>query len=231
MSCKVYLVPEDVIQSWRAEQRDRAMDQPVTIARQTVDSNMGTVLESDKSDYDKYLLFAQEMAKFQQYREQQQQPLTRPMTSVPTELEDQLLSSIPKTYKTKASALWKYLKSDKDVQWDEHGRLILRGQVIPQSHMIDLVHDALRPRKKAKRAAGWSELSHHLAQNNIPQELIGNPEWNTSMESPVRKMMRREKVQTVPKSMFTPVKQNLSASFATPPRTLRKKLTDWLNLT
>jgi len=226
MSCKVYLVPEDVIQSWRAEQRDRAMDRPVTIARQTVDANMGAVLESDKSDYDKHLLFAQEMAKFQQYREQQQQP-PRSMT-VPTDLEDQLLSSIPKTYKTKASALWKYLKSDQDVKWDEHGRLILQGQVIPQSHMIDLVHDALRPRKKAKRAAGWSELSHHLAQNNIPQELIGNPEWNTSVESPVKR--RVEKVQTVPKSMFTPVKQNLSASFATPPRSLRKKVTDWLNL-
>ena len=247
MSCKMYLVPEDVIQTWRAEQRDKTIDNPLLARRQDSDDTINTLLNKKNiSDYDKEILLAQEMGKFQTIRDMQHQnnvPIMPLPTSPPhqTQLEDQLMSSIPKTYKAKAESLLRYLKTDKDVSWDNLGRLILKGQVVPQTHMIDLIHDALRKRKKVKRAKGWSKLSKHLGQRNIPQELIGNQEWlqeqskedydmpsTSALHTPVKSAYKGSpEPSPVKKGLFTPlsrIKERVLEKFTTPSQDSPKRM-------
>ena len=95
-----------------------------------------------------------------------------------------------------------YMESDKDIKWDDEGQLVLKGKVIPKTHLVDLLHDALRFRKKVKRAKGWEELSRHLMTRNPPKEIIGNEswfeplpkivdDWKTPPSSPKRSVKKR----------------------------------------
>jgi len=197
MTCKLYLVPEDVIHTWQAEQRERKVNAPLDTAVTNVDNKMDHILhDKNLSDYDKEKLFSQELGKYLSMREQKHQGLNAQVS--PRIIDTDLMTSIPKTYRDKAAALLKYLQSDKDIKWDDRGQLIIGGQVIPNSHIVDLMHDALRSRKKVDRAKGWRELSSHLKNRNIPKELIGNPEWFfTPPTSPTKdKSQKRRRIES-----------------------------------
>ena len=189
--CKLYLIPEDVIQTWRAEQRVKTVDKPVETVASKVDARMTDLLEAPSlSDYDKEKLFSQELAKFLNMRKQQQQqqqlqlmqqppppPLRHDTTHSKTAMDEQLMSSIPKTYKSKATGLMHFLRSDPNISWDEQGQLSIGDTKYEGSHIVDLINDAVRMRKKVSRPSAWRELSEHLAQRNVPRELVGNQEW------------------------------------------------------
>ena len=70
MTCKLYLVPEDVINNWRSEHREKAVDQPVCSVTAQIYSKLSSSLKSDMTDYDKEKLYAQELEKLRTLRHQ-----------------------------------------------------------------------------------------------------------------------------------------------------------------
>lgn len=200
MSCKLYLVPEDVIQSWRSEQRSQQVDHPLETTLSNMDRNMQSILNNKNlSEYDKEKLYTQKLGTYVDVRDQtglSKEEITIPSQSlvknmIPTiknepQLPEDILTSVPKMYRRKAEAFVKHLQSDKNVSWDDKGQLSIKGKVIPNSHVVDLMNDAMRLRKKVKRAKGWRELSRHLQTQNTPRELLGNEEWSTPPDSPVK---------------------------------------------
>jgi hypothetical protein len=179
-SRKTYLIPEDIVNQWRADQREKHVDRPEATHTQTLDHQMQNILQQkDVSDYDKEKLYSQTLAKYLSLRDQQQHQQQQPIAQVPqTKInEEQVMSSVPKIYRQKAQALLQFLQSDPEVQWDDRGQLVLSGQVVPKSHIIDLVNDALRHRK-SHAPRGWDILSRRLRQHNIPKELVGNEKWS-----------------------------------------------------
>ena len=236
MSCKLYLVPEDVINTWRAEQRENAVDKPLNTLVSQVDSNMGKILEKNISDYDKEKLYSQELGKYLTLRNQKQVTQT-PIISKAN--PNELMASLPKFYRNKAAGLLQYLKSDSEVDWDDEGHLYIGQQKIDNSHIVDLIHDAMRLRKKVPRPQGWRELSSHLRRKNVPKELVGNPAWFTSPTTPEKtKGIKRSKAfQTykpvsskkrvigvdipVPVSVKTPRKSKVLG---------QKKIKQWISL-
>jgi hypothetical protein len=196
MSCKLYLVPEDVINTWQAEQRQQKVDNPIETAVTKVDSKMQNILyDKSLTDYDKEKLFSQELGKYISMRDVKNGGVPNIVSN--SQIADtDLMTSIPKTFKHKAAALLKYIQSDKDIKWDSHGQLVIGGNVIENSHIVDLLHDALRSRKKVSRAKGWRELSTYLKSRNVPKELIGNPEWfYTPPTSPEKQLHKRRRVE------------------------------------
>ena len=178
MSCKLYLVPEDVINTWRADQRRNTVDKPIDTMVNQMDSKLSNILDSKISDYDKDKLYSQELGKYMSMRNQKiTVPSSQPFSS-------DMLTSIPKMYRNKAAGLLQYLQSDKDIDWDADGHLYIGQQKIDNSHILDLVHDAMRLRKKVSRPQGWRELSSHLRRRNVPRELVGNPTYFTPPTSP-----------------------------------------------
>jgi hypothetical protein len=185
-ACKTYLIPEDIVNQWRADQREKHVDQPEATHTQSLDHQMQNILQQkDVSDYDKEKLYSQTLAKYlslrdqHQHQHQQQQSVAKvPQTKIN---EEQVMSSVPKMYRQKAQALLQFLQSDPEVQWDDRGQLVLSGQVVPKSHIIDLVNDALR-RRKSHAPHGWDALSRRLRQHNVPKELVGNEKWSVASE-------------------------------------------------
>ena len=175
MTCKLYLVPDDVINSWRSEQREKNVDHPINTVTSQIDSKMNSILKKDMSDYDKEKLYAQELEKLRTLRNQKALPPPSYASVMPSDKIS--LSSIPMMYQRKAEGLLDYLKSSKDVSWDERGQLRIGDRLIERSHLLDLIHDAVRFRKLAKRPEGWKELSTYLDRSNVPRELVGNPAW------------------------------------------------------
>lgn len=220
MSCKLYLVPEDVINSWRSEQRESAVDKPVDTTISRVDDSMSKLLQTKMSEYDKEKLFSQELAKYLSMRDQKKHI---DMVHTPEPPTANIMASIPKMYKTKAAGLLQYLQTDQDVSWDDQGQLYIGQQKIDNSHIIDLIHDALRLRKKVARPQGWKELSSHLRKKNIPKELVGNPEWFTPPSSPPSTPVKKRGVKRVAfKDFKTPVKKRVVGIDIPTPISLKK---------
>ena len=66
------------------------------------------------------------------------------------------------------------------------GRIYHKGEVVPHTHIHDLVQDVLRKRK-THIPNWWETFAQALKESNIPQDLVGNQDhwnWMTHRYSP-----------------------------------------------
>ena len=101
-------------------------------------------------------------------------PVMTPVKDDPkTSIESQIIQSAPKNLRQKASALLRRIKQDDNIEWNTKGELVYKGEVVPKSHIHDLVQDVLRKRKNHV-PKGWETFAKALKESNIPQDLVGN---------------------------------------------------------
>ena len=89
---------------------------------------------------------------------------------------DDILNTLPKTFRNKGSVLLKRLQKNDRIKWGRDGKVKIEGKAIEGSNIADLVNDAMRNRKNSRIPTGHREFYSVLAKMNVPQELIGNPE-------------------------------------------------------
>ena len=63
-----------------------------------------------------------------------------------SKLEKDVIDSVPKVFKSKASQLLKMI-GESELGWNEKGELLINDQRVKGSHIIDLVNDVIRKRK------------------------------------------------------------------------------------
>lgn len=86
--------------------------------------------------------------------------------------------SLPKSLKEKGMRLLQFMAQTEDArngiyQISSKGHIKVHGQVVPESNILDLVHYAIRPRRKtAPPPAGWNAFLEFLRMNNVPKELL-----------------------------------------------------------
>ena len=85
---------------------------------------------------------------------------------VATDVMADVVTMLPKTLQEKGSQLVSRLKTTK---WNDRCELLHEGVAIPDSNVVDLVHDLLR-----KRTIGWQQFASQMHAANIPMELVGN---------------------------------------------------------
>lgn len=85
--------------------------------------------------------------------------------------DDIILMCIPKLMRYKAKALLNYLHAVSSINWDERGQVIINHELIPHSHIADLIKSSLFPYKNF-HPVGVSTFQTELAKNNIPKGLI-----------------------------------------------------------
>ena len=118
-------------------------------------------------------------------------------------IEQEVLESVPKKWKSQASRLLTHMNVNPNIRWNSKGELVLKNTTIPKTHVVDLVNDLLRKRASTSVPTGWKHLADELKESNIPHELIGNQDrWiyiNGSAEEtpPVTPSGRRRKFQTL----------------------------------
>ena len=99
----------------------------------------------------------------------------------------------------KASVLLRRLKQDDNIAWNTKGELVYKGDVVPNTHIHDLVQDVLRKRK-THVPVGWQTFARALRESNIPQDLVGNLDrwqWmNQEEETPMGVTVSATEVHT-----------------------------------
>ena len=90
-----------------------------------------------------------------------------PVEETQESLEAEIIQSAPKNLRHKASILLKRLKQDDNIAWNTKGELVYKGDVIPNTHIHDLVQDVLR-KSKTHIPVGWQTFARALRESNIP---------------------------------------------------------------
>lgn len=139
-------------------------------------------------------------------------PSTTPTSSPPlqpttTKVEQEVLDSVPISYRSKAKRLLNYIQQVPNISFNARSELVIDGQPVPGSHATDLVNDVLRDRKNQPLPRAANQFIQALAKVNPPQNLIGNTKHWHAMQSPWttptlplplvknKKKMQKEQVQ------------------------------------
>ena len=182
------LVPEQALN--RYEQRQRLETSPIMANMLHQDTRMANTLQRDDITSDeKQKLFNAELEQFMELRRQKnyQPPVVRAVNNeepAEPQLSDaEVVEPIPKTMRTRATALLNRLKTRPDViTWDKAGRVKIEGETIPGSNISDLVSDAMRSRKNFN-PEGSKEFFEALDKINVPKDLVRNQErWKQTVD-------------------------------------------------
>ena len=169
-----------------------------------LDQAMQHILDrKDVSQEEKLKLYHQNLQKYLLYKDKAE-PMTvkvigepslpEPHTMAPPAVEEEtqesieaeIIQSAPKNLRHKASVLLRRLKQDDNIAWNTKGELVYKGDVVPNTHIHDLVQDVLRKRK-THVPVGWQTFARALRESNVPQDLVGNLErwqWMNQEEEP-----------------------------------------------
>ena len=210
------LVPENTLE--RLQHRQQILTPPLTQSLRNLDTEMNEILSSKEiDDEQKAKLYNQVLQRYLSYYDQRKaQPLHVKLTTpkpietpkpeeiketstetaeeetIPTAVEQEVMKSVPKIYKTGARQLLDKIKDNRDVlHWNEKGELTYENKPISGSHMVDLVNDFLRQRKGFE-PVGWSVFARGLARMNVPENLVRNP----LRQSAIREFKARVRQET-----------------------------------
>ena len=87
-----------------------------------------------------------------------------------TDIVGEVVTTLPKELQEKGRRLVSRLNTTK---WNNRGELLHEGVVVPDSNVIDLVHDLLGTRKTSDPIC-WQQFASQMRASNIPMELVGN---------------------------------------------------------
>ena len=199
-SKRMVLVPENTLE--RLQHRQQILTPPLTQTLKNLDGEMNEILSSKEiDDEQKAKLYNQVLQRYLAYYDQRKgQPLhvklatpkpietskpeeiketsteTTEQETIPTSVEQEVMASVPKLYKSGARQLLGKIKDNRDVlHWNEKGELTYENRPISGSHVVDLVNDILRHRKGFE-PVGWSVFARGLARMNVPENLVRNPQ-------------------------------------------------------
>ncbi len=124
-----------------------------------------------------------------------------------------LLTNFPVSMVKKGQTILNLIQNSKGVlDWNQQGELVRDGEVIPGSHISDLVYDVLQYNKGVGfEPRGWEMFLQGLAKLNVPERLISNSN-------------RRRTLQQIKKDAWTPPRQSSHESMpVTKSKKSRKK--------
>ena len=90
-----------------------------------------------------------------------------------------VLDTVPKRCKSQAAKILSYIKKHPDIIWSPKGQLTLKGSVLPNTHMVDLINALLR--KRISKPSGWKQFATIL--KDIPYKFIGNLDYRPPEKS------------------------------------------------
>ena len=204
---KMALVEPRLLESLQQQQQSCHDHRPQGMLEEKLcqlDQSMQHILDrQDVSQEEKLKLYHQNLQKYLLYKNKAE-PVTvkvigepvllEPQTVAPPAVEEEtqesmeaeIIQSAPKHLRHKASVLLRRLKQDDNIAWNAKGELVYKGDVIPNTHIHDLVQDVLRKRK-THVPVGWQTFARALRESNVPQDLVGNLErwqWMNQEKEP-----------------------------------------------
>ena len=94
------------------------------------------------------------------------------------------VSAAPPRQHKMTENLLDHIKSSKRMGWDRDGRLVIDGEIIPKTNIVDLIHSMIRRRKKIVMPTGGDKFFRVLNEINTPRELLPNAHHFNAPPSP-----------------------------------------------
>ena len=85
--------------------------------------------------------------------------------------EDRILSLIPKSMRSRAKMLLEYVNRIPEIEWNEHGEVILNGEIVTGSHIADYLKMCLFE-YKSKQTKEFHQFYQMLHDNHVPPSLL-----------------------------------------------------------
>lgn len=123
----------------------------------------------------------------------------RPKQVKPTNnnnVEAELLESVPIQVKYKAKRLMRIIRNHPEADWNERGELVYRQTTIPNSHIIDLISDILKPSSNSAAPRGWEEFAEVLKSSSVPKELVPNTQRWKYIQKQIEKPTQETRVSS-----------------------------------
>ena len=136
---------------------------------------MKAVLENNDIDDDsKASMYSQVLSKYLSARNQYTRPTPVPIVEdEQNRLTDPTSEAIPKTYMKKARFLLDHIRKSPDMGWNSRNELLLDGQRLNNTNIIDLIDELVRPRS-LRDPRGIDEFVRALKKDNLPETLVNN---------------------------------------------------------
>lgn len=171
---KMLIVPVEEFQRTLSAQQNSTN---TTVSQ--LDSEMLKLLNNKTlSDKDKWDQYQQVLQRFLHFATQNRKPVSIPIIDTGDQNGvdiESIVNTFSKTYKHDAKNLLSAIVRRSDlISWDSNGAITIRGTYIPNSNIIDVIHDVVRMRKPV-HPPGWSELMDVFLEMNIPSEFVTNP--------------------------------------------------------
>ena len=124
-----------------------------------------------------------------------------------------IISSVPKSLKTKTQVLLNLMQTSNRISWDQTGAVSIDNKVVPGSNIIDLVNDMVRRRTTLRNPIGITEFKQMLQAINIPLELVNFQFGGGSSILKVNTHTKTRKRSKVIKKHSKAVKKRISSIF------------------
>lgn len=173
--------------------------QPLTKKLTQLDEEMKTILErTDISDYEKAHAYSEVLEKYLDVKNKLTVPHNVPLISEsrnPTQntkvlpkkeiKQDIDMGLFQRNYRARAQHLLQHMDTNSNIAWNNRYEMLINGETIPGTNIVDLVDDIIRTQWKDKpRPAGSDVFVEKLQDSNIPHMLIGNKDrfYNNNAE-------------------------------------------------
>ena len=90
----------------------------------------------------------------------------------------EMMAGVTRTQQDKVKALLRHINSKPDtITWNDEGRLVIDGQALPDSNIVDIVVGAVKGGKHKVPAEDYKSFSRALRRINTPHTLIKNEDY------------------------------------------------------
>jgi hypothetical protein len=142
-----------------------------------LDKEMMKILQdTHMADDEKMIKYKQVLQRHQSAVREKEKHFQLEIREQPTEflpLSEGIVETIPPKWRNQAAMLLQYTRKNPHMKWSEKGELIINGNKILGSNIIDLINDFSHSRK-TKPVIGAESFLEKLLADNVPMEAIVN---------------------------------------------------------
>lgn len=149
----------------------------------SVEKNLTEILNSSMDIHEKRIKYQEILQKLIDLKERYN--TTKPINEVAEfetvkDFKNILETSLPMSVKNKGMALYNTLKGQ--INWDNDGQIVINGDPIVGSNIIDLISDLVRNWRR-NPITGWPIIKQKLRTINFPKSLILNQDRLADLEN------------------------------------------------
>lgn len=205
---KMILVPHDIVGD----------DEGKTKYMSNLDEEMFKILNDMSLPIDEKLLkynqvlrrhqtAKQDINKPFQFEMQESQTHATDKPEQPDSVQEAITETVPPKFQKQANVLLKYARKIPHIKWADNGEMIVDGNKIAGSNIVDIINDLARERKP-QPALGSDVFLKKLIEANVPKEIILNKKRLSLLNqdvyaSPEAKLPVEEKSPATPSSKRT----------------------------